>query len=305
MDELRFDGRVAVITGAGGGLGRAYAHLLAARGARVVVNDLGTTIGGAGTDSGRAAAVVDEIRAAGGEALANTETVATAAGGEAIVAAALAAFGRVDIVINNAGISIFRPFLHTTAEDFARHIDVHLTGAFNVTRAAWRHMVAQEYGRVLLTASSAVLGVADLVPYSSAKAGLIGFGRSLALAGADAGIKVNLVSPVAGTRMWTQAGSPAPQHRWVEQATPDLAAPIVAFLCHENCPVSGELYRAAGGLVSRLFIAETPGTFATTVEEVRDRFDQIGDEKGYTVPADSTALNTRAMRALATHAARP
>lgn len=294
--ELRFDGRVAVVTGAGGGLGRAYALLLASRGAKVVVNDLGTSVAGDGRDAERAPAVVAEIAAAGGRAVASSDSVATTAGAEAIIATALDAFGTVDIVINNAGISVFRPFGELTLEEFERHVDVHLNGSFSVTRAAWPHMVQQGYGRVVMTASSAIFGLAALEAYSSAKAGLIGLARSLAQSGAPHGIRVNVIVPAAATRMWSQAG--APPAETVARMRPEQVAALVGFLCHERCGSSGELYRAAGGRVSRVFMAETDGVFAVTPEEVAARVDEIGDVRRFFVPADSADINARAVELL-------
>jgi NAD(P)-dependent dehydrogenase (short-subunit alcohol dehydrogenase family) len=290
--QLRFDGRVAIVTGAGGGLGREYAFLLASRGASVVVNDLGTTVGGDGYDEARAQAVVSEIKAEGGRAVANIETVTTTTGAEAIVRSATEAFGGVDIVINNAGISAFRPFGELSLEEFDRHVAVHLGGSFNVTRAAWPHMVRCGYGRVVMTASSAIFGLADLEAYASAKSGLIGLGRSLALSGEPHGIKVNVVAPAAATRMWSQSG--APPADLVARMRPHQPAGLVTLLSHEDCPVSGEMYRAAGGLITRLFIGETDGVFAETPEEIASRFVEIHDTRNFFVPADSSEINARA-----------
>ncbi|MEV2231630.1 SDR family NAD(P)-dependent oxidoreductase [Streptomyces phaeochromogenes] len=206
MTDLGFDGRVAVVTGAGGGLGREYARLLASRGARVVVNDTGGSTAGEGVDQGPAESVAREIRDEGGEAWADTNSVATPEGGQAVIRSALDAYGRVDIVVNNAGILCDAPFHDMTAELLEPVFDVHLKGAFFVTRPAWNVMREQGYGRVVNTISAAgVLGTANKSNYGAAKAGLVGLTRVLAAEGTTHGIKVNAVAPIALTRMLTQS----------------------------------------------------------------------------------------------------
>ena len=201
-DELRFDGQVAVISGAGGGLGRQYALLLAARGARVVVNDIGGSVTGDGSDGAAADNVADEIIALGGEAVADGHSVTTPDGGEAIVDAAIGAWGRVDILINNAGIVRDAPFEDITAERLDPLVDVHLKGAFNLTRPAWKVMREQAYGRILNTCSAAgLLGAERMSNYGAAKTGLVGLTRVLAAEGAERNIKVNAIAPIAYTRM--------------------------------------------------------------------------------------------------------
>jgi NAD(P)-dependent dehydrogenase (short-subunit alcohol dehydrogenase family) len=303
--ELRFDGQVAVITGAGGGLGKQYALLLAARGARVVVNDTGGSVTGAGSDVAAAEAAVAEIRERGGQAVADTHSVTSPEGGQAIVGAALSAWGRVDIVINNAGIVGDAPFEDMTADRLDPLIDVHLKGAFNVTRPAWTVMRRQRHGRIVNTCSAAgILGSARMSNYGAAKTGLIGLTRVLAAEGAGHDIRVNAVAPIAFTRMLAHSvegatGQPAAENDTAAQAAledlvaqylprldPALVAPVVAFLAHPDCPVSGEIYTVGAGHVARFFIGRTKGLYrpSLSVEDVRDRLDEIRDEAGYTVP---------------------
>jgi NAD(P)-dependent dehydrogenase (short-subunit alcohol dehydrogenase family) len=286
MPDLTFDGKVAVVTGAGGGLGRAHALELAHRGALVVVNDLGGSVDGTGADQTPAQKVVDEIRAAGGEAIPNFDTVSTPEGGEAIVEAAVEAFGRIDIVINNAGILRDKSFLNLTDDLVSPVLDVHLKGGFNVTRAAWNHLREQAYGRVINTASaSGLFGNFGQANYGAAKMGLVGLTRVLAVEGAKYNIKVNAIAPVAKTRMTEDLLGPM-----ADSLEPHLVSPVVAYLVHQDCPVTGEIYSVGGGRVSRVFVAATPGWVdkQLTAEDVRDHFDEIRAEEGYIVPANST-----------------
>ncbi len=287
MEELSFDGRVAVVTGAGRGLGRAYARLLADRGAQVVVNDLGGSVEGDGADTGPASSVAAEIVAAGGDAVADPSDVATPAGAQALVDTALAHYGRVDVLINNAGIIRWAGLPEADADNLAMHLAVHVTGSFNTARAAWPHLVEQGYGRIVMTTSSGMFGLPKNLSYATAKAGVVGLTRSLRTAGDRHGIKVNLIAPAAATRMGGQSAddaAPAPA------MSPDLVAPMVAYLAHEACPVSGEIYAAGFGRFSRIFIASTPGYVQTdrapTVEDVAEHWAEINDESGYTVPVD-------------------
>jgi len=282
MAELGFDGKVAIITGAGGGLGREHALLLASRGAQVVVNDLGGSVSGVGGDAGPAQKVADEINAAGGIAVADNNSVSTPEGGEAIVQTAIDQFGRIDIVINNAGILRDKTFHNMTPDLLNPVLDVHLKGAFHVTRPAWIHMREQSYGRVVNTSSnSGLLGNFGQTNYAAAKMGLVGLTRVLAIEGAKYNIKANAIAPVARTRMTEDILG-----RVGEKLDPALVSPIVAWLAHEDCPVTGEVYSAAGGRIARMFIALTPGYYnpKLTVEDVRDHFDQIRSEDGYIVP---------------------
>ncbi len=291
MADLGFDGKVAIITGAGGGLGRQHALLLASRGAQVVINDLGGGIDGSGGSEGPAHTAAKEIESLGGIAVADTHSVATPEGGAAIVKTALDAFGRVDIVINNAGILRDKTFHNMDAELLDPVIDVHLKGAFNVTRPAWVTMREQGYGRVVSTSSAAgIFGNFGQTNYGAAKMGLVGFTRVLAVEGAKYNIKANVIAPLALTRMTEDIMGPM-----ASKVAPEKVSPVVAFLAHEDCPVSGEIYSVAGGRVARVFIAETRGFYkdGLTMEDVRDNFDTIRDETGYAVPAnlgEETAL---------------
>ena len=281
--DIGFDGKVAIITGAGGGLGRQHALLLASRGARVVVNDLGGSVAGDGSDKGPAETVVSEIAEAGGEAVADGNNVATPEGGEAIVRSAVEAFGRVDIVVNNAGILRDKTLHNMTPELLDPVIDVHLKGAFHVTRPAWIRFREQGYGRVVNTSSnSGILGNFGQSNYGAAKMGLVGFTRVLAAEGAKYNIKVNAIAPIARTRMTEELlGAGAARF------DPELVAPVVAWLAHEDVPVTGEVYSVGAGRVARFFIGMTEGYFnpKLTVEDVREHFEQIRDETGYTVPS--------------------
>jgi len=283
MAELGFDGKVAIVTGAGGGLGRQHALLLASRGARVVVNDLGGSVRGEGADLGPAERVVEEIKAAGGEAVADGHNVSTPEGGEAIVQTAIDAFERVDIVVNNAGILRDKTFHNMTPDLLEPVIDVHLKGAFYVTKPAWLHFREQGYGRVINTSSnSGILGNFGQTNYGAAKMGLVGFTRVLAAEGAKYNIKVNAIAPLARTRMTEDLMGDA-----VSKLDPELVAPVVTWLAHEDVPVSGEVFTVGGGRVGRFFIGMTKGYYNPKLspEDVRDHVAEIRDEAGYTVPA--------------------
>lgn len=273
MAELRFDNRVAVVTGAGRGLGRAYALLLASRGARVVVNDTGGALTGDGTDAGPARQVVAEITAASGEAVACVDSVATAAGGQAIIQTALDHYGRIDILIHNAG-NVRRASLREMSyHDFDAVIDVHLRGAFHVVRPAFPLMCDAHYGRIVLTSSiGGLYGNHGVANYAAAKAGVVGLSNVVALEGAADGVLCNVIVPSAVTRMADGLDISAYPPMGTE-----LVAPVVGLLAHESCPVTGEMLVAIAGRVARAFVAETPGVHrpSWSIEDVAEQIDAI------------------------------
>ena len=297
MTELGFDGKVAIITGAGGGLGRQHALMLARRGALVVVNDLGGSVDGTGSDKGAAQLVVDEIEAAGGEAVANTDSVATPEGGAAIVQTAVDAFGTVDIVINNAGILRDKSFHNMTPDLTDAVIDVHLRGAFHVTQPAWKVMRDKGYGRVISTSSAAgIFGNFGQANYGAAKMGLVGFTNVLAIEGAKHNITANAIAPLAFTRMTEDLLGPIG-----DKLDPGLISPLVTYLAHETCESTGRIYSAGGGRIAEVVIAECPGWtggHGLTAEDVRDNWAAITDQTGYVTPTsvgDETRLYLEAL----------
>lgn len=247
MTDIRFDGKVAIVTGAGNGLGRAYAHLLGSRGAKVVVNDLGQSVMGEESKNTERPAdkVVNEIKALGGTAVANYDSVEF---GEKIVKTAVDAFGTVDIVINNAGILRDISFQKMKELDWDLIMKVHLKGSYSVSRAAWNIMREKKYGRIINTSSSAgIYGAFGQANYSTAKLGLWGFTQSLAKEGDKRNIKVNCIAPLAGTRM-TETVMPK---EVTEALKPDFVAPFVAYLCHDSCEDNGALYEVGAGYIAK------------------------------------------------------
>jgi NAD(P)-dependent dehydrogenase (short-subunit alcohol dehydrogenase family) len=275
MAQVELDGRVAVVTGAGGGLGRSHALALAARGAKVVINDLGGSRDGSGAGSEMADAVVAEIVAAGGDAVANYDSVATPEGGSAIVQSALDAFGRIDIIINNAGILRDVSFAKLEPDALDLVLKVHLYGAFNVTRAAWDHMKEQKYGRVVSTASgSGLYGNFGQTNYAAAKLGIVGLTRSLAIEGAKYGITANAIAPVANSRMTEDIMPP----QLLERLQPEHVSPLVVLLSSESCTDTGHVYSVGGGYLARVATVEGAGTTFDGVpspDDIADRWEDI------------------------------
>lgn len=275
MTELRFDGRVAVITGAGRGLGRAYALLLAAKGCKVVVNDPGSSMKGGDADIGVAEEVVQEIKAAGGEAVACTASVATPEGGKAIIQAAIDTYGKIDILIHNAGNVRGAPLKEMTQEDFDSVLDVHLRGAFHVVQPAFALMCEARYGRIVLTSSiGGLYGSRNQANYAVSKAGSFGLSHVAAIEGEEFGVKSNAIVPAAVTRM--AEGIDTSIYPPME---PDLVAPSVAWLAHESCSITGELLVSIAGRVAKAYVAETKGVYqpSWTIDQVAERMNEIGD----------------------------
>lgn len=287
MTDIRYDGRVAIITGAGGGLGKTYALLLGKRGAKVVVNDLGGKPDGTGASTSMADTTVSEIKAAGGEAVANYDSVSTPDGGKKITQCALDHFGRVDIVINNAGVLRDKTFLKLTPEELEIVLDVHLKGAFYVTQPAFASMKENNYGRILMTASAAgIFGNFGQTNYGAAKMGLVGLAHVLAIEGAKNNIKCNVIAPIAKTRMTEQLLGPL-----ADQVLPEHVTPLVAYLVSEKCELSHEIFSVGGGRFARIFVGLAPGWYAgkgkvASPEDIRDHIDQIRNPEGYIIPAN-------------------
>lgn len=294
--ELRFDGRVAIVTGAGGSLGRAHALELARRGAKVVVNDVGGSVHGEGEARAPAQRVVDEIEELGGEAVANFESVTHPAGAEAIIASAIDNFGRLDILVNNAGILRDRAFHNMSVEDIDAVLDVHLRGALVLTQHAFKLMRAQQYGRIVNTTSaSGLFGNFGQANYGAAKAGLLGMTRVLAIEGTRVNIHVNAVAPLARTRMTEGLFGDL-----ADQLVPESVTAVVVYLAHETCAVNGRIYSVAAGRVAEIFVAESTGTVVPdlTAEAVRDNLGAIEAGDGYFVPGSLTEETEIIQRAI-------
>ncbi len=287
-ESITFDGRVAVVTGAGGGLGREYALELARRGARVVVNDLGGAVDGSGSSQKAADLVVDEIAGSGGDAVPNYDSVATPEGGQAIIDTALDAYGTVDIVINNAGILRDKSFANMSLDEVDAVIDVHLRGAFHVSHPAFRVMKEKGYGRfVHTTSASGLFGNFGQTNYGAAKAGLVGLSNVLAIEGAKYGIRSNAVAPTARTRMTEDILGP-----FAEMFDPRQVMPIVVYLCSEANELTHEIFTAGGGRYGRVFIGTNTGWFAgqgvvPSVEELADQIDTVRDVSEYVIPGNN------------------
>jgi len=285
MSEIRYDGRVAVITGAGGGLGKTYALALGSRGAQVVVNDLGGASDGTGAGTSMADQTVNEIVEGGGEAVANYDSVATPEGGEGIIQTALDRFGRVDIVINNAGILRDKTFAKLPPEDLEAVLSVHLKGAFFVSQPAFRSMKDNGYGRLVFTASSAgLLGNFGQTNYGAAKMGLVGLSNVLAIEGAKYNIKSNVIAPIARTRMTEELLGGA-----AAALGPECVTPLVAYLASEQCDQTHGIFSVGGGRYARMFVGVTPGWFAgpgakPSPEDVAAHMEEVRSTEGYIIP---------------------
>ncbi|MFP6660204.1 MAG: SDR family oxidoreductase [Myxococcota bacterium] len=301
MSEIRFDDRVAVITGAGGGLGKTYALELARRGAKIVVNDLGGAADGSGAGNSMADETVAEIEAAGGTAVANYDSVATPEGGEAIIQTALDNFGQVDIVINNAGILRDKSFAKLEPAALEIVLDVHLKGAFFVSQPAFRAMKERNYGRFVFTASGAgIFGNFGQSNYGAAKMGLVGLSNVLAVEGAKSNIKCNVIAPIARTRLTEQLLGPM-----AEQLDPQYVTPLVTYLCSEACELSHEIFDVGGGRYARIFIGLGTGWTAPkgvdpSAEDIGANLDAIRETEGFVIPDSIAGEMQSAMEALKT-----
>ncbi|MBC7252509.1 MAG: SDR family oxidoreductase [Actinobacteria bacterium] len=282
MSEIRFDGRVAVVTGAGGGLGREYALLLASRGCKVVVNDLGGAVDGTGAGTTAAEKVVQEIKDAGGEAVPNFDSVADWEGAQNIIKTAIDNYGKIDILINNAGILRDKSFLKMELEDYEKVIAVHLNGTFYCSKAAWPYMRENNYGRIVSAASAAgVYGNFGQANYGAAKMGIIGLMHVLKQEGAKYNIKANVIVPIAGTRMTATVLPP----NLVEILKPEYVAPMVVWACSDRCEFSGYTFVAGAGYFSRTAFMEGPGVFfdpsqGITLEMIDENIDKIVSLEG-------------------------
>jgi NAD(P)-dependent dehydrogenase (short-subunit alcohol dehydrogenase family) len=301
MEPIRFDGRTAIVTGAGRGIGRAHALLLAERGARVVVNDLGSANSGDGSDPGPAERVAATIRAAGGDAVADASDIASAEGAARLVSRALDAYGGVDVLVNNAGIFTPGTFPALTLAELRHYFDVHVGGTFNVTRECWPHMAEAGYGRIVMTTSHGILGSPALIAYGTAKGGVFALARALAVTGQDLGITVNSMAPIAATRLAGGNDDGTSGEGVLDGSAPTLVSPLVMLLCHESCTVSGETFLSGGRRHARLFVAETEGYVhpeaEVTPEVVAGHWGQIMDTADQYIPADTDAwMNANAER---------
>ena len=299
-DPISFDGRTAIVTGAGGGLGRAYAVEMARRGAKVIVNDLGGSVDGTGGGTRAADVVVSEIVEAGGEAVASYDSVSTAESGEAIVQTAVDAYGGVDIVVNNAGILRDRSFANMELGEIAAVLDVHLRGAFHVSQPAFRLMKEAGYGRFVFTASNAgILGNFGQANYGAAKMGLVGLSNVLAIEGMKYGIRSNVIAPVARTRMTEDLLGPL-----ADRVDPAQVMPMVVYLCSEANEFTHEIFSAGGGRFARFFIGVNHGWFAgkgevPSVEDLADHLEDVRDISEYQVLGSATDELTMLGRLLA------
>lgn len=289
MNEMRFDGRVVLITGAGRGMGRAHALLFAGRGAKVVVSDRGTDLFGRGTNTSPAEETVDAIRKAGGEAVGHTADLGSEDGARGAVRATLRAYDRIDVLVHNAGFTLGRmPFEQERLERLEMQLAVNTRAAYCLIQEAWSTMIKQKYGRIVLAASAAIHGIAGSIPYSIAKASYIGLTRGLATEGAPHGIKINAIEPAGATRMSESMGESEFRTWFLKTMKPELVSAVAAFLGHEECPVSGEFLIAAGGRVARTVFADTEGYVNPdlTMEDVRLHLPEVLADRRYLYPKD-------------------
>jgi len=286
-ERISLQGKVAVVTGAGRGLGRAYVELLAERGARVVVNDLGTDVSGFGKDAAVAERVADLIRSRGGEAIANDSDVSIPEGGSDLVATTIEHFGRIDLLVNNAGICGSQLFEDVTLDDFDRYWRVHLGGPVNTVKAAWPYMVTQRYGKIILTTSVVGLfGMRGQATYAAAKGAVVGLMRILAVEGADHGILVNTISPVGYTRMHPAAGSRLAEADGKAAMPVDAVAPAVVWLASDSCSETNSIYHVEAGAIRRIAIVTGPGFYDShlTPESLVENYAKVESIEGFSEP---------------------
>jgi NAD(P)-dependent dehydrogenase (short-subunit alcohol dehydrogenase family) len=286
-EQISLDGKVAVVTGAGRGLGRAYVELLAERGGRVVVNDLGTDVAGFGKDSTIAEQVAHLIRSRGGEAIANDSDVSTPEGGSDLIATTIEHFGRVDLLVNNAGICGSQLFEDATLDDFDHYWRVHLGGSVNTVKAAWPRMVAQHYGKIILTTSvSGLFGLRGQATYAAAKCAVVGLMRILAIEGAEHGVLVNTISPAAYTRMHPAAGSRTPEAEGRRIMPVEAVAPVIVWLASDSCSETNSIYNVTAGAIQRVAIVMGPGFYDPhlTPESIAENYAKVESIEGFSEP---------------------
>jgi NAD(P)-dependent dehydrogenase (short-subunit alcohol dehydrogenase family) len=286
-ERISLDGKVAVVTGAGRGLGRAYVELLAERGAQVVVNDLGTDVSGFGRDPTIAEQVADLIRSRGGEAIANDSDVSTPQGGRDLIATTIEHFGRIDLLVNNAGICGSQLFEDVALDDFDQYWRVHLGGPVNTVKAAWPYLVAQRHGKIILVTSAVGLfGMRGQATYAAAKSAVVGLMRILAIEGAGHGILVNTISPVGYTRMHPASGSRVPEADGKATMPVEAVAPAIVWLASDGCSETNCIYNVEAGAIQRIAIVMGPGFYDPhlTPESIAENYAKVQSIEGFTEP---------------------